>query len=85
MKGNSNYGSRDELDVQQKAQSLELFRLKEIDRHIFFWLTENEKLRNSLPSWLEYISKEYRQTKICLDVGRLLFESRQCYNQNEWL
>jgi len=63
-----------------RDEPLEFFKLDEIDRCVFFWLIDHEKLRASIRSWLEYIDKDYqRRIRKTLDIDRLYEEAIACF------
>jgi len=67
--------SRDHNILGGGNHELEIFKLDEIDRRVFFWLVGHENLRKSLPSWLEYICIDYKRRQgVSVNVARILNE-----------
>jgi len=70
---------QDSTRLLNRTDKLEFFQLDEIDRRVFFWLTSQEKLRRSIPSWLDFLQNDYRRRlNIDLDVHMLFRESQLC-------
>lgn len=60
-----------------RETTFEIFKLDEIDLRVFFWLVDNERLRHSLTSWLEFICIDYKRRRgISINIARLLEEAR---------
>jgi len=60
-----------------RETTFEFFKLDEIDLRVFFWLVDNERLRHSLTSWLEFIRIDYKRRRgISINIARLLEEAR---------
>ncbi|HEY8935540.1 MAG TPA: hypothetical protein VIM65_09990 [Cyclobacteriaceae bacterium] len=57
-----------------KADYLELFKLDEIDRDVFFWLITHVKMRQ-VKGWTEYIEAEYQRKKITINSDQLFHEA----------
>jgi hypothetical protein len=57
----------------KKNSSLELFKLDEIDRKVFFWLLVRVKMK-AVRNWIDYIETEYRRKRIAINSVNLFNE-----------
>lgn len=57
-------------------ERLEFFKLDEPDRKVLFWLMDNVDTK-SVRSWIEYISRDYREKGILIDSTKLYKETLQ--------
>ncbi|HTJ51283.1 MAG TPA: hypothetical protein VL443_17605 [Cyclobacteriaceae bacterium] len=56
-----------------KENALELFKLDEIDRKVFFWLLVRVKMK-AVRSWIDYIEVEYQRKRIAINSNYLFNE-----------
>lgn len=57
-------------------QTPEFFKLDDIDRKVLAWLTKHVK-PNSVKSWIEFITQDYKRRGILIDSERLFNETQE--------
>ncbi|HEY3404493.1 MAG TPA: hypothetical protein VGK59_13985 [Ohtaekwangia sp.] len=59
------------LSIRMESNTLEFFKLDEIDRKVLVWLLAHVP-EKSVSAWLDYIGEAYRREKsVQLDISRL--------------
>lgn len=63
-----------------EQQTLEFFKLDEIDRKVFFWMIDHAKAK-AIKSWLTYIEGEYKRKQIAINADKLFTEAKALIDQ----